>query len=173
MKEPAVQHDAGANSGADREKDKVAYSLPTPIWLFRNGGSIHIVFYRRRNAERGFQQARSGTSRQPMRYDVAITMPSSTSVTPGAPAATARSKLRKSVFLQQIFHTLVNQAHNHMWVTNARGRNLPFSQDLAVHVGQSKTQAGASDIGAHDIARFDLLRIPTWTGGFLVATSIQ
>jgi hypothetical protein len=31
VKEPPVEHDAGADAGADGEKDKVPYSLPAPI----------------------------------------------------------------------------------------------------------------------------------------------
>ena len=56
VKEPPVEHDARANSGADGEKHKVPYSLCGADLALRNGGRIHIVFYRRRNAEAGLQQ---------------------------------------------------------------------------------------------------------------------
>ena len=62
----------------------------------------------------------------------------------------------------------MNQADDHMRVTNTRGRNLPLSHNLAVHIGQSKTQAGTSNVGADDIHRFDLLRISDTTGRFLL-----
>ena len=76
------------------------------------------------------------------------------------------------LLLEQIFHAFLNQAHHYLRVTNARGGDLPLSQDLAVHAGESKTQAGASNIGAYDIARLwldrYLLRTPTGAGGFLL-----
>ena len=56
VKEPAIQHDAGANASADGKKNKVPYSLCGADLTFRNGRSIHIVLYRRRNTEPGFQQ---------------------------------------------------------------------------------------------------------------------
>ncbi len=56
MEEPAVEHNAGADPGAYRDKDKVADSLPRADPAFGNGRRIHIVFHCRRNTEPGFQQ---------------------------------------------------------------------------------------------------------------------
>jgi hypothetical protein len=55
-----------------------------------------------------------------------------------------------------------------MRVADTHGRNLPLGHNLPIHAGERKTQAGASNIGAYDIPRFDLLRIPGSTGQFLL-----
>ena len=56
MEEPAVEHNAGADASTNGNKDKVAYSLPGTDPALCNGRRVHIVFHRRRNTERGFQQ---------------------------------------------------------------------------------------------------------------------
>ena len=141
--------------------------------MLRNGRCIHIVFNRRRNTQAGLQQCAQRNVAPPHEigsgnHDAFLHIRDARARRPQPRGAEPRS-IR--IFPQQIFHAFVNQSYDHMRIANARSRNLPLGHNLAIHTGESKAQAGAPDVGAYDITRFNLLRIPNWHGRVSVATS--
>ena len=110
--------------------------------------------------------ARSGTFCQPIKYEVATTIPFSTSVTPGTPMAIDRSALEDAWNCDKTFlHAVEYEADYLLGFAYADRRGKPPCRDVARHISQRQPQIRSANVDTDHITGSRLLRPPLFDSG--------